>query len=69
MQPQWHTHILSNQCIIHHSCVQDVRVAVFADGNQGDEAKAAGADIVGGDELIEEIKKGLKKLCFSFFCN
>lgn len=47
-----------------HGTGKDVRVAVFADGNQGDEAKAAGADIVGGDELIEEIKKGGGKLNF-----
>ena len=38
--------------------MQDVRVAVFADGAQADEARAAGADVVGGDEFIEEIRKG-----------
>ena len=35
-----------------------VRVAVFAEGPAADEARAAGADVVGGDELIEEIRKG-----------
>ncbi|KAG8075558.1 hypothetical protein GUJ93_ZPchr0006g44846 [Zizania palustris] len=35
-----------------------VRVAVFAEGPAADEARAAGADIVGGDELIEEIRTG-----------
>lgn len=38
--------------------VQTVRVAVFADKAAADEARAAGADIVGGEELIEEIKNG-----------
>ena len=36
-----------------------VRVAVFADGEKADAAKAAGADIVGMDDLADEIKKGM----------
>ncbi len=35
-----------------------VRVAVFAQGAKAEEAKAAGADIVGFDDLAEAIKKG-----------
>ena len=35
-----------------------VRVAVFAIGEQAEEARAAGADVVGGEELIAEIKEG-----------
>ncbi|MFT7860395.1 MAG: 50S ribosomal protein L1 [Sulfurimonas sp.] len=35
-----------------------VRVAVFAKGAKADEAKAAGADIVGTDELVAQIKEG-----------
>ncbi len=35
-----------------------VRVAVFAQGAKAEEAKAAGADIVGFDDLAESIKKG-----------
>jgi large subunit ribosomal protein L1 len=35
-----------------------VRVAVFAKGLKVDEAKAAGADIVGADDLADEIKNG-----------
>src|SRR5690606_28479441 len=35
-----------------------VRVAVFAKDAKADEAKAAGADIVGADDLAEEIQKG-----------
>ncbi len=35
-----------------------VRVAVFAKGDKADEAKAAGADIVGAEELAEAVKKG-----------
>ena len=37
---------------------KDIRVAVFAKGEKIDEAKSAGADIVGSEELIEEISSG-----------
>lgn len=35
-----------------------VRVAVFAKGPKADEAKAAGADIVGAEDLVEIVQKG-----------
>ncbi|EOA2863985.1 50S ribosomal protein L1, partial [Campylobacter upsaliensis] len=35
-----------------------VRVAVIAKDAKADEAQAAGADIVGSDDLVEEIQKG-----------
>lgn len=38
---------------------KDVRVAVFAKGDKLDEATAAGADIVGGDDLAEQVQKGV----------
>ena len=37
---------------------KSVRVAVFAEGENADKAKAAGADIVGFDDLAEKIKGG-----------
>ena len=37
---------------------KSVRVAVFAQGDKAEEAKAAGADIVGLDDLAESIKAG-----------
>ena len=41
-----------------HGTGKSVRVAVFADGAKADEAREAGADIVGSDELIADIQKG-----------
>jgi len=37
---------------------RDVRVAVFARGDKADEARAAGADIVGAEDLVETVQKG-----------
>ena len=41
-----------------HGTGKTARVLVFANGDKADAARAAGADIVGGDELIEEVAKG-----------
>jgi len=41
-----------------HGTGKTARVLVFANGANADAARAAGADIVGGDELIEEVSKG-----------
>jgi large subunit ribosomal protein L1 len=37
---------------------KSLRIAVFAEGDEVEEAKQAGADIVGMDDLAEDIKKG-----------
>ncbi|OFK22682.1 MULTISPECIES: 50S ribosomal protein L1 [Olsenella] len=41
-----------------HGTGKSVRVAVFAEGEKAREAEAAGADIVGSDELIADIQAG-----------
>ena len=41
-----------------HGTGKTARVLVFATGDRAEAARAAGADIVGADELIEEVSKG-----------
>jgi large subunit ribosomal protein L1 len=42
-----------------HGSGKSVRVAVFAAGDKAREAREAGADVVGGEELVEEVMKGV----------
>lgn len=42
-----------------HGIGKTVRVAVFAQGDDAEKARAAGADIVGGDDLAQQIKGGV----------
>jgi large subunit ribosomal protein L1 len=41
-----------------HGTGKDVRVAVFTQGDNAEKAKAAGADVVGMDDLAEQVKGG-----------
>ena len=41
-----------------HGTGKSVRVAAFATGERAREAREAGADVVGGEELVEEVTKG-----------
>jgi large subunit ribosomal protein L1 len=41
-----------------HGTGRTVRVAVFAQGPKASEAREAGADVVGGEELVEQVMKG-----------
>ena len=42
-----------------HGTGSEVRVAVFTQGEAADKAKAAGADLVGMEELAEQVKGGM----------
>ncbi|HMC36992.1 MAG TPA: 50S ribosomal protein L1 [Actinomycetota bacterium] len=41
-----------------HGTGKSIRVAAFAVGDKAREAREAGADLVGGEELVEEVQKG-----------
>ncbi len=41
-----------------HGLGRDITVAVFAQGDQAREAEAAGADVVGGEDLAERVQGG-----------
>jgi len=41
-----------------HGLGKDVTIAVFAEGQQARDAEAAGADFVGGQDLVEKVSEG-----------
>ncbi|PWA59592.1 ribosomal protein L1p/L10e family [Artemisia annua] len=49
---------LAGSLSLPHGSGKALKVAVFAEGPAADEARAAGADLVGGEDLIEGIKSG-----------
>jgi large subunit ribosomal protein L1 len=49
---------IRSSVVLPHGTGKNVRVLVFAEGPKAEEAKQAGADYVGSDELIEKIQQG-----------
>jgi large subunit ribosomal protein L1 len=50
--------VVRGAVVLPHGTGKSKRVAVFAQGAKAEEAKAAGADVVGMDDLAEQIKAG-----------
>ena len=50
--------VVRSSTVLPNGTGKSVRVAVFTQGANAEKAKAAGADIVGMDDLAEEVKKG-----------
>jgi len=59
VDPRHADQMVRGAIVLPHGTGKTVRVAVFAKGAKADEAKAAGADIVGTDELVEQIQEGI----------
>ncbi len=51
--------IVRGTTVLPHGTGRTVRVAVFAQGDKAREAQEAGADIVGADDLAEQVQKGM----------
>lgn len=58
VDPRKSDQVVRGSSVLPHGTGKTVRVAVFAQGENADKAKAAGADIVGFEDLAEEVKKG-----------
>jgi large subunit ribosomal protein L1 len=58
IDPRKSDQMLRGSLLLPHGTGKKVVVAVFADGAQAIEAQQAGADIVGLEDLIQEIKQG-----------
>ena len=58
VDPRHADQVVRGVCALPNGSGKSVRVAVFARGEKADEAKKAGADIVGAEELMESILAG-----------
>jgi large subunit ribosomal protein L1 len=58
IDPRKSDQVVRGAIVLPHGTGKSVRVAVFAQGENADKAKEAGADIVGMDDLAETIKGG-----------
>ena len=58
VDPRKSDQVVRGATTLPHGTGKEVRVAVFTQGDNADKATAAGADLVGMDELAEQVKKG-----------
>ena len=58
VDPRHADQMIRGSVVLPHGTGKETTVAVFAKGPKADEAKAAGADIVGFEDLAEDIKNG-----------
>ena len=58
VDPRHADQMVRGVCNLPNGSGRTLRVAVFARGAKADEAKAAGADIVGAEDLVETVQKG-----------
>jgi large subunit ribosomal protein L1 len=58
VDPRKSDQVVRGSTVLPNGTGKDVRVAVFAQGENAEKAKAAGADVVGFEDLAEQIKGG-----------
>jgi len=58
VDPKRSDQIVRGMAVLPNGTGKNTRVAVFARGAEADEALAAGADVVGAEDLVEKIKNG-----------
>jgi len=58
VDPRHADQMVRGTCVLPNGIGKDVKVLVFAKGEKETEAKEAGADFVGNDDLVEKIKGG-----------
>lgn len=58
VDPRKSDQVVRGSTVLPNGTGKTVRVAVFTSGANADKAKAAGADIVGMEDLADEVKKG-----------
>jgi large subunit ribosomal protein L1 len=58
VDPKHADQMVRGVCNLPNGSGRTVRVAVFARGAKAEEAQAAGADVVGAEDLVEQVSKG-----------
>lgn len=58
VNPKHADQMIRSSCGLPHGTGKTVRIIVFAKGDRAAEAKEAGADLVGSDDLVEKIQGG-----------
>src|SRR5947209_10413539 len=58
VDPRHADQMVRGVCNLPNGSGRTVRVGVFARGAKADEAKAAGADVVGAEDLVEKVQGG-----------
>lgn len=59
VNPKYADQMVRGAVVMPHGTGKSVRVAVFAKGDKAKEAETAGADIVGADDLVEQVQGGM----------
>jgi large subunit ribosomal protein L1 len=59
VNPKYADQMVRGAVVMPHGTGKSVRVAVFAKGDKAKEAEQAGADLVGSDDLVEQVQGGM----------